>query len=300
MSQEWIQQSERSNPFTLKLIRWIALHIGRRFSRILLYPIVAYFLLTSNKVVRSSRSYLKRILGRPAKISEVARHIYTFASTVLDRVYFLTDQYERFDVRVHNAEIFDSFLKDKRGAILLGSHLGSFEVLRALAISRYHLPVKILMYRDHNQMITTVLNALNPAVAASVINLSDADAMLQMQEAIESGYLVGMLGDRVSGNEKKTSCKLLGEATDFPSGPALLASLLKTPIIVFFGLYRGGNRYDIHFELLGEEVSLNRKTRNEEIQTWMQKYADHIEKHMRQAPYNWFNFYDYWKDYNKD
>ncbi len=74
----------------------------------------------------------------------------------------------------------------------------------------------------------------------------------------------------------------------------LLASALKVPVVLCFGLYRGGNRYDIYFELLAECIEISRQDRAKDMASWTQKYVDRLEYYCRLAPYNWFNFYNYW------
>lgn len=296
---DWKDHSERSNPLTLKLICWIALHIGRGVARIILYPITAYFFLTSPKVIRSSKNYFKRVNNSRVSLTTVLKHIHHFSATILDRVYFLTDQHQRFEINVYGHEVIEDLMKDGKGGILLGSHHGSFEVLRSLVNKNKKIPLKVLMYRDHNQMITRILDELNPDVADTVINLADSDALMQMQEAVESGYFVGMLGDRVTEGERKTECILLNDKADFPSGPVLLASILKVPVVLFYGIYQGGNRYDIHIELLAENIKIERKDREKDVQIWTQKIVSRLEHYIKISPYNWFNFYDFWNDENE-
>ena len=67
-------------------------------------------------------------------------------------------------------------------------------------------------------------------------------------------------------------------------------------VILFFGLYQGGSRYDLHFELLTESVSADRATRDAELRHWVGRYAARLEHHARCSPFNWFNFYDFWQD----
>ncbi|VAW79891.1 Lysophospholipid acyltransferase, partial [hydrothermal vent metagenome] len=202
----------------------------------------------------------------------------------------------RFDVRFNNLDVLDKYIDAKQGCLLLGTHLGSFEVLRTLAVSNKTLPLKITMYAKHNQMITDLLDALNPDIAKTVIDLADDDVLFQTQDALEKGFFVGMLGDRVIGNGKTTQCTLLGSPVDIPLGPLTLASIFKVPVILFFGLYQGKNRYDIYFEELTTSVTSSRKERDKVVQQWTQQYVDRIEYYMKNSPYNWFNFYDYWKD----
>ena len=66
------------------------------------------------------------------------------------------------------------------------------------------------------------------------------------------------------------------------------------PVILFFGLYRGGKHYEIYFEHFADDVILNRDHRAEDIQNWMQRYVERLEHYARLAPYNWFNFYPFW------
>ncbi len=298
MKNDWKQQSERSNTFTLRLIIWIARHLGRGVTRIFLYPIVGYFLLTSPAVVRASRHYLARVFGRPVGLVQVARHLHCFSATLLDRVYFLTDQYHRYDVRIHHREVLEKYINRSKGCLLLGTHLGSFEVLRTLAVNRKKFPLKILMYHGHNQRISSLLDALNPAINDTVIDLAAQDALFQTQEALQQGYCVGMLGDRVTGDEKSIDCELLGARAVFPSGPLTLAAIFKVPVVLFFGLYRGGNRYEIFFEELVTRMEADRSQRQHQVEYWTRRYVSRIEHYIRRAPYNWFNYFDYWNDYS--
>ncbi|MDT8371962.1 MAG: lipid A biosynthesis acyltransferase [Gammaproteobacteria bacterium] len=268
----------------------------RSFARFWLYPITLYFLLTAPRVRFSSRNYLRRIPGKSGNLIQIAKHIYWFSSTILDRVYFLTGQFHHFDIDIHGDELINEINEKKTGCILLGAHVGSFEVLRCLAISRHKIPLKIMMYHDHNAMITQVLDELNPEVTSSIINLSDNDALLQMKESIDEGDIIGMLGDRVIDGEKQVTCRLLGEDVSMPAGPVTLASIFQVPIILFYVVYLGDNRYSIHIEKIADTISAPRKKRNEVVTEYMQKYTSTIEDVLKKHPYNWFNYFDYWND----
>ena len=177
--------------------------------------------------------------------------------------------------------------------------MGSFEVLRSYAFKKQcPLPIKILMYKDQNPMIVKILNALNPRLSEMIIPIGAPDSLLQVKDAVDVGSAVGILGDRVmdENKEKTVSCKLLGDEIKLPAAPILIAASLKVPIIVFFGIYQGGNRYQLHFKLLAEDIQLNRKHRQQDIQQLMQEYANILEEQIKAAPLNWFNFYDYWQE----
>lgn len=296
MSDIWLEQPERSNLFFIKLICAMANTMGRRITLLFLPLITLYFFLTTRSTRQASQSFLQRISGQKPSVRKKLKHVYWFATTVLDRYFFVTEQFEYFDIRIHNQDVVDTMTEKYGKCILLGSHLGSFEVLRALVVKNRSLPLKILMHRGHNEMVTSVLESLNGDIAETVIDLGQENAVFNIQEAVDQGYSIGILGDRCTGDERLVHCQLLGGEVALPAGPFLLASILKLPIVMFYGMYRGGNRYEICFELLDEKVTINRQQREQEITEIAARYAHSLEKYVRMEPMNWFNFYDYWND----
>ena len=296
MSQNWTGLPERGTRRALRLILWITLRLGRPMGRALLYPITLYFLCSATAARRGSRWYLRRVLGGTPGWGAIFRHIHCFAATILDRVYFLTDRWQSFQITLQGEQAILKQAASGQGCLLLGSHLGSFEVLRALGTWRGRLPIRILMNSAHNQEITGVLNALNPDLAATILPIGDTASLLRVQESIAAGYLVGALGDRVTAGEKTVQVQFFGQEIAFPAGPLALAALCQCPVILFFGLYQGNRRYAVYFEPLAERIILERRHRQSQLTEWVQCYADRLEHYTRLAPYNWFNFYDYWGD----
>jgi len=296
MSGDWVKQKERGTPFALRLILWIAQNLGRSVARVVLYPITLYFLLVAKPQRTASRQYLTCILKRDITLLDIARHIHCFASTILDRVFLLADRSDEFNIQHNNPEVVYKLINQGQGCLLLGAHLGSFEVLRVSAISEHKIPLKILMYPNHNEQISKIFMELNPEVAQSILPLGEMDTMLKVADAVAEGKAVAMLGDRTVGNEKSVDCCFLDKTARFPTGPMLLASVLKVPVILFVGLHMGGNRYELYFEKLADKVVIDRKQRDADLQKWVQIYADRLEYYARKAPYNWFNFYDFWDE----
>lgn len=296
MTTRWIHQSERGSRVLIILIGWITLKVGRWAARLLLYPITLYFLLTAGEQRRASREFLSLALGRKVGWWHVARHFHSFAGTILDRVYLVAGDHRRFNLRMHGVHAALEQVAKGRGCILLGAHLGSFEVMRMLAMINDSVDVKVLMYEEHNATLTNLIYSLNPHFSESIIPIGGLDALLRVQECLSRGELVGILGDRLAENDRKTRCQFFDREATFPSGPMLLASALKVPVVLFFGLYLGNNRYALHFELFAEEVDIRRGHREADVQQWTQRYANRLEYYARMEPYNWFNFYDFWAE----
>jgi len=293
-SQQWATRAERGALPLIKLMVWIALRLGRPIARASLYPICIYFLAFSGGSRRASRQYLARALGRTPGLSDVFRHYLSFAACVLDRVFFLNDQLHLFDLHVHGEDIVLEMLRRRRGCILLGAHFGSFEAVRALGRKQPDVRISLVMYEENARKIRTVMDAINPRLAINVIALGASDSMIAVGQRLDQGDFVGMLADRSLAAEGEVRCPFLGTPAAFPDGPFRLAALLNRPVVLMFGVYGGGNRYDIFFETLADPQAPSSCGSAEQTEALLRLYAARLEHYCRKAPFNWFNFYDFW------
>ncbi len=302
MNNEWKQRPEGGGLFALWLIRSIGRYGGRAISRLCLYPITLYFLIRRGPERRASRQWLNRALGRPASLWDIAKHIHTFAATILDRVFLLSDSPERmvqrFDVDVSGLDTLHAHLDKGRGMLLFGSHLGSFEVLRVLARKRPEYTIRVVLDKAHNAAVTQLLDALNPDIAATVIDAGqDGPAlMLAIQQAVQEGALVALLIDRAHPGGQTIEAPFFGAPMAMPTAPWLIALAMKAPVTLAFGLYRGGRRYQLRFEHFCDPIDIPRAQRSAALTEMVQRYVARLEDVARTAPYNWFNFYNVWED----
>ena len=296
---DWKKTQDRGSPWLIDLIIWIILNLGRTVGRLFLFPIVLYFVLNSS-TRKYSKLYLKRNFKTAGKdkpgFIAVYKHYYSFANMLLDRVYFLTGNTEKFNITLHNEHLITDLTKQGQGVVLLGSHLGNFDALRALANQANDIKIRALMYDNAQQNINRAFEKLNPQLKNDVIHIGTPDAMIRVQEDIKAGYVIGMLADRIEQDDRSTTCQFLGDNVKLPTGPLIVAYLLKAPVILCFALHRGGNQYDVHFHKLRDIIDLPRQERDLKLQQLMQEYADVLEKHAIHSPYNWYNFYDFWQD----
>ena len=316
MAAIWTTHRERGHPAILGFFTWIALHLGRPVARLLLYPIVCYFVFAGGAARAASRDYMKRVLGREARLSDGFRHVHCFASVILDRLYLLNDRHHLFRIDVVGRDVIRRAMDPcvrpdgslgTRGAFVIGAHLGSFEAVRAGGREEKDLRVSMVMYEDNAQYLNRVFAAINPRLTEAIIPLGRVDSMLRVKRALDDGGLVGMLADRTLAEEVGTSAvrevTLLGGTATIPTGPFRMAAMLRRPVVFIVGLYLGGNRYEVRYEDLydfstvADERGPGRaKAVNAAIDAAIAAYVARLEHFCRIAPYNWFNFYDYWND----
>ena len=294
MKAGWATERERGSVWLLRLMTGFSLALGRSAGRVVLRGIAAYFFLFAPRARRASTAYLRRVLGRRPTAGDRFRQVMAFATTIHDRVYLLNDRFELFDITVEGEDLMRRQVHEGGGAFLVGAHLGSFEVTRAIGRRQPDLKVAMVAYEANARKINAMIAAINPRLAEETVALGSAEAMLKVQGLLDEGAFVGMLADRTPGGEATQAVPFLGEAARFPLGPMRLAALLQRPVILMLGVYRGGNRYRVVFERIADFSQVRRAEREAAIRQAVVRYAGRLESYCREYPYNWFNFFDFW------
>jgi predicted LPLAT superfamily acyltransferase len=295
VTENWTKHSERGSAVLIKLLAFLSLRIGRSFGRAMLYPICVYFVAFAPRARRASRDYLSLALNHPPRLRDIFHHLFVHASVLLDRVFIMVDGTRRFRLHIEGVEVIKHQTRVKQGCILLGAHIGSFEILRSLA-DEHDVSVKVMMHLNMSQKFNQMLSSLNPSFVNSIIPLGNPASLIEAGEFVRSGGMVAILGDRTIGNERTADAQFFGRAASFPIGPLLLSAVMQVPIVFFVGLYEGDNVYCIHFEKLSDPpVGRGRDLPNELVTGWVDRYAQILERYCRLSPYNWFNFFDVWR-----
>jgi hypothetical protein len=292
---EWLKRKERGNIFWLRVICWLSLALGRRISRIVVYGIALYFVLAVSAARKASREYLVRCLERPVTWYDLYRHILAFASTIHDRFYLLNNRDDLFNIQVFGTEPYQSLIDCNKGIFLFGAHFGGFEILRTHARDNPHVKVCVAMYPENASQLNSALTAINPKVMQDIVSLGQLDSILTIYHRLVEGAVIGILADRAVGADQYISLPFLGAPAYFPTGPFRMAVMLRHPVYFMAGIYRGGNRYDIHFELLADLSTSVTTSREEAMREVLIKYVAALERYCKSAPFNWFNFYDFWE-----
>lgn len=291
----WLTQGERGALWGMRLVFRLARLFGRWPVRQLVRVIALYYALFDKTARRASHDWLTRIHGAPPTRKAVRGHIFRFAQVALDRVFLLQGESRCFEVTRTGDHHLAALVEANQGAVLLGAHLGSFEAMRAGAKDEA-LPLSIVGHFENARMINALLEELDPGMAARVIHVGGdpVSLALTVRDRVAEGGLIALLGDRVGLNDKSVRVPFLGEPAPFPTGPFLLAAMLRCPVYLVFGLYSEPNRYDLYCEPFAERIALPRPRRQEALREWVARFAERLEHYARKAPDNWFNFYDFW------
>jgi predicted LPLAT superfamily acyltransferase len=285
----WTAKPERGSVLLIRLIVWLARTFGRPLCRALLHPIVLYFLLADRTARRSSAEFLCAARACPARWRDVYAHIHSFAATLLDRVYMAAGDFDRFDVAIEGLPLVDDALRAGHGCVLVGSHLGSFDLMMLAHHAMDQRRVSVMMRLDPRSRVRQIAGIDDRAM--DVIPLGKPESFLRAHDRLTQGGIVAVLGDRVDG-ASHLPVSFLGRRTSMPIAPHVLAARSGAPVLLCFGLYEGGNRYRIEFVPFGRIEP--RTIRGMALQPVVDRYAALLERYALRYPLNWFNFYPFW------
>ena len=276
--------------------------VGRRVLRAVLWPVVLFYAATQPRARRASLDYLRRMqqahgaIGAEPDARHWLRHLMSFAETLLDKLLATSGRYAFANVRLEGQEEVEALLAQGRGALLVTAHVGCLELCQALATRMPGLRLTVLVHTRHAQRFNAILRRLNPGQRVELLQVTDVNAAtaVELERRVRDGEFVAIAGDRVPVDGGRTvTVPFLGAPAAFPVGAYVLASLLACPLLML-GCVREGAGHVVRFDLLAEQVQLPRAGREQALQHWGLLFAQRLEALLVRAPYDWFNFFQFW------
>ena len=295
-TENWLTVPERGTIAGIRALFWIAHRLGRGAVRAFVALVVGYYVLRDSHLRAASKEWWTTIEGEPPSLSKIYSHVRRFANVSVDRVFLLSGRRDLFRLTRDGNGHLEALEKEKKGAILLGAHLGSFEAMR-LGAREESFTINIVGNFTNARMINAVLEQLSSHNTTRVISAVPGDVgfVFDIQERIERGEMVAILADRVADHHAAMTVDFLGRPARFPTGPFQLAALLKCPVYLTFGVFREPNLYELSCKPFADRIELPRARRREALREVVQRFARELESKARSAPDNWFNFYRFWE-----
>lgn len=297
--------------FRLELMLLIYKILGRFWVQILLYPIVFFTIISNKKLRNSSKEYLQQIylikkFDKSFKPSfwNIFKHNLYFADSLVDRVESWFGNIKVDNLNIKTTDSFNEIkylIENKKGVFLIGSHLGNMELLRGLSIVNKDLKINAIIQTNHTKHFTNLIKKINKNSAVNIISATQINAShaISLSDKLQQGEIISIKADRTAQNnqEKKLELNFLEKKAEFPLGPFLMANIMQAPTYLIFCLKdkKRKNSYDIYFFKSPLDPSLKRSQRNQNIELSIKDYASNLEKLCLKYPYQWFNFFDFFK-----
>ena len=306
--QHWSQMKEAGTLTGMRFVYLLYRVFGRWVFSLIMYPVALYFVVSRPAQRRASRQYLQANYRRDPQrwrrkptTFHVLLHFKSFAEVILDKLLGWLDEISEKDFVLTSPTLIDALMEDKRGQLIIGSHFGNLEFCRGF-MHRYRSKViNILLYDKHAGNFVKMMQKQNDESRLNVFQVDEFDVttIMMLKEKIDAGEWVFIAGDRVplSGLERTVEVDFLGQKAPLPIGPYMLAKALACPVKLMFAYRYKPQNNKILFDVkpLCDKLELSRKHRNQDLQHYAQQFADKLEEHSLKAPYQWFNFYDFWQ-----
>ena len=288
----------------IRFLVWVHRHLGRWASRLLLDATVAYFYLRDRAWRGASRRHLAAVWSRPEGRTALGRwpgplapffHYREFAQQSYDRMLLWGGGQGLFQMDHEGSEHLFRLARERRGGLLLGAHLGSFDMARTLA-REYGLALNIVMLTSNAQQINRLFAELDPESRLRVVPIEPGSlrAAFAVKACLDRGELVAILADRIppGSSEPPIWIDFLGRRTPFPRSPFLLARLIGCPALASLCVRTGSARYFTRVVELDPGRRLPRAQRAKGAEELARAYVAELETACLRHPYQWFNFYD--------
>jgi predicted LPLAT superfamily acyltransferase len=301
-AEKWPDVKERGAYWGLRVLAGIYHTLGRKLCLSAMTPVIFYFFVTGRGQREASRDYLNRLwqsgyLRKTPTMWTSFRHFMSFGAAGLDKLAAWTGNISEAEVLDNMPPLLHEVESSGRGVFVITAHIGSPEVIRAVAVLGRHVPVNVLMHIEHAQLFNRLITEFSPSAPVRAIPVTKvgADTAIQLTEAIARGEWVVIVGDRVPVAQygRVVEVPFLGGMSPLPQGPYILGALLKAPAYLMFCV-RGKRGFDVHFSKFADRIELPRGNREGAIRDYATHFAKALEARVAETPLQWFNFYSFW------
>jgi predicted LPLAT superfamily acyltransferase len=263
--------------------------------------VVSYYAAFAPREYReASLSYLRRQFpgaGRWELERHRWRHFRSFGETVLDQGLVPHVDLSTIRIQGHGLEHIEGAARAGGGLILLGAHFGPWQYA-AMGLGRRGITVHVAALIQEARAMDAYLSAqrsrtTDPMPEIILLSGDSPFSSLPVVEALREGKVVALHADRTILG-KSARVPFLGDDASFPLGPFVLAEVTGAPVCIWFAAKtdRRTVRVQVH-----EPITVGpgpRSGRDRRIRDALYRYVELLEQTVRNHPYQWYNFYDFW------
>jgi len=270
---------------------------GRRLAYFILYFVVFHYAVFSRSQRKQGRTYISRKFGKHhylIRFYHRYRMMLNLGKALIDRAIVGILGPGAIKVTLHDREKLLQLLGEKKGLILMLSHVGCWQVAMA-ALKFLDNRVYLLMHHEEGDFD---LHYFEHSGTETPFHFIDPHGYLggslEMMQVLKKGDVLCVMGDRVLGSEKNTvAIDFLGDQAEFPYSAYKIASVTGAPIVTFYALKTGPASYSLKLtKTIRVPENLGRS--GEKFTPYVKMFVESLEDFTKEKPYQFFNFYDMW------
>ncbi|NOQ52183.1 MAG: lipid A biosynthesis acyltransferase [Desulfuromonadaceae bacterium] len=270
---------------------------GRRAAYLLLYVVVAYYVLFSRLARQRASHYLRRRFPETTgwlQLWHCYQLILSFGKVLVDRAVVGIMGPEALNVTLDAREELLKLRDEQRGMIMMSAHVGCWQVAMS-ALDFLQRPVNMLMRREDGDIDRHYYEHAGIDCPYRVIDPTGyLGGTLEMLGALKQGQIVCVMGDRLLGSDRSTvEVDLLGEKVSLPFSAYKIASATGAPVVVFLTRKDGPASYRLQLAQVIRVPELQGRNA-ETFRPYAAEFSAALDKFCQEYPYQFFNFFDMW------
>ncbi|OPY87439.1 MAG: Phosphatidylinositol mannoside acyltransferase [Smithella sp. PtaU1.Bin162] len=280
--------------YSYRIALYLSNHIGVWFFTVFSWFVASgYFLFFPGRVAGSLKFYKALFPERGGlyHLYCVWRQYHGFTDVFLDR--FLYSAKDSVEITREGWEHLDCAMAEKKGAIVVMSHIGNWE-LAARKLSSKGLPIMLYLGEKHKEQIERMQKEEIAGSGVKIVTTSVEDsspfAVIEGLNFLRQGGIVSLTGDRLWGEQRSVTVRFLGHEVRLPDIPHVFAMMSGAPLFTFFIFRTGPQKYHVTMSRGREVKAATRSDRGHAIRESAQAYADELERMVRRHPFEWYHF----------
>lgn len=266
--------------------------LGVRAAYLLLMFVVIYFIPFSPRSTKALWSFYRERLGiKPLRcLLAIPKHYYRFGQTLIDKVAINNGRESDYKFSFENYSQFEELVKKGEGLILIGAHVGSWE-MGSLFFKEYGKKIHVVMYDAEYQKIKEILDRNSRKHEFKVLPVlpDSLESIIRIKSALDNKDIVCFQGDRFMPGQTVLSHQLLGREAKFPAGPFKIAAKMDVNVVFYIAIREPQRGYSFRFMIPKKAA-----TRMERENSYFNSFCNNLEETVKMYPQQWFNFYDFW------
>lgn len=265
--------------------------LGIRTAYSVLIFVAFYYFLVAWKSNRAIYDYLRnrQQFSILQSLFGIYKSYFVFGQTLLDKTTISMGMRDRFTYEFDGIDILKALVAEKKGGILISAHVGNFEIAEYF-LDEVNLDLSINLVTtdlEHN-IIKNYMDSIRvKSNIKFIIIKEDLTHIFQINEALANNELICFTGDRYFEGNKVLEENLMGKKALFPAGPYHIASRLQVPVAFVYVM----KEKNLHYHLYTRRAVFKHR----DAQALLKEYCTSVEKILTKYPYQWFNYFDFWK-----
>lgn len=284
--QAWTGRS-KGTPLGYRIFHSTIRLLGVRAAYAMLYFVVPWYVVTA----RSSNAALRHYFGIIERWDPTIRGLSLWASymafgrMLVDRAAMRSGLGHRLKWTHKGEENLEAMIKAGKGGVAISAHVGNWELAGHL-LQGLHGGITLVLLQAEDARIQQVSQAGTGNSYETIALGNDLSHVFRMDNALRSGRVLCLHGDRSLPGSRTRTVRFLGENAEFPLGPFALAAARQVPVCITFVARTGVLTYAFRCT-----PPIPAGTSAAVI---MDRYVEQLEQVVRQYPLQWFNYFDFW------